>query len=225
MSKEAMKKAAGYKAAELIQNGMQIGLGTGSTVFYFIERLISRCKEGLQIRAIASSKHSYDLAKKGGVPLLDIETITHLDLTVDGADEIDAKKRLIKGGGGALVREKIVAAMSKELIIIIDETKRVFALGKCKLPVEVIPFAKQATLHHIKKAGYTGHFRTQEDKTLYITDNGNYILDIHFENLRDTPEKDHEKLLHIPGVVDTGFFFNLTGRVITGFADGQVVVN
>lgn len=221
---DAIKKAVGYKAAEFVENGMRIGLGTGSTAHYFIERIIQRCKEGLKIHAVASSSRSLEQARKGHIPLLDIDHVASLDLTVDGADEVDAQKRLIKGAGGALVREKIVASMSRELIVIIDESKLVADLGKCKLPVEVIPFARAATVQHIRKAGYNGEFRKSPNGDLYVTDNGNLIYDIHFNETRQQPEKDHETLIHIPGVVDTGFFFNLAGRIIVGFSDGQIVV-
>ena len=224
MSAEAIKKAVGYKAAELVENGMRVGLGTGSTAYYFIERLIQKCKEGLKIHAIASSEKSYSQAKQGGIPMLDIEKVTMLDLTVDGADEIDPQKRMIKGGGGAHVREKIVASMSREMIVIVDESKLVKALGKCKLPVEVLPFAKNAIFDHIEKASYRGEFRKAANGEPFITDNGNLLIDIHFDTLRTHPEQDHETLIHIPGVVDTGFFFNLAGRIIVGFADGQVVM-
>jgi ribose 5-phosphate isomerase A len=224
MSTDAIKKAVGYKAAEFIENGMLIGLGTGSTVFFFIERLIQKYKEGLKIQVIASSDKSFQLAREAKIPMLDIEKVTALDLTVDGADEIDPQKRMIKGGGGAHVREKILATMSHEMMVIVDESKLVPFLGKCKLPVEILPFARNAISHHIGKAGYRGEFRKKTDDSLFITDNGNLIVDIHFDKPRKQPEKDHETLIHIPGVVDTGFFFNLAGRVIVGFADGQVVV-
>jgi ribose 5-phosphate isomerase A len=221
---EAAKKAVGYKAAELIQDGMIVGLGTGSTAFYFIERLITRCKEGLSIKAVASSEKSLQQAQKGGIPIGDINRLKHIDITVDGADEIDPQKRMIKGGGGALVREKIVASMSHELVVIVDESKLVPQLGKAKLPVEVIPFGYSATLNSIEKLGFKGAWRMNADGSLYTTDNQNYIFDIHFDHLCSHPEKDHEALLHIAGVVDTGFFFNLAGRVIVGFFDGQIVV-
>lgn len=224
MTRETIKKAVGYKAAELIEDGMLVGLGTGSTTYFFIERLSERCQEGLSIRAAASSQHSFNQAKLGGVPLVDINTITSLDITVDGADEIDPQKRMIKGGGGAHVREKIIANMSRELLIIIDESKLVPELGTCKLPVEVLPFAHMATLHHIEKAGYKGSFRKAKDGSLFVTDNHNLIIDIHFNKTRQNPEDDHETLIRLPGVVDTGFFFNLAGRIIVGFSDGQIVV-
>ncbi|HEY2810381.1 MAG TPA: ribose-5-phosphate isomerase RpiA [Rhabdochlamydiaceae bacterium] len=224
LSKESAKKGVGYKAAELIKDGMLIGLGTGSTVFYFIERLIQRCQEGLKIQAAASSERSFQQAKHGNIPLIDINIITSVDITVDGADEIDPQKRMIKGGGGALVREKILATMSHELIVIVDESKLVPQLGQCKLPVEVIPFAHLATLRHIEKAGYRGIFRKTQDNKLFSTDNHNFLIDIHFDHPREAPEKDHEVLIHIPGVIDTGFFFHLAGRVVIGFFDGQVTI-
>ncbi len=224
MSIEAIKKAIGYKAAEFVQDGMLVGLGTGSTTFFFIEKLIQRFKEGLKIRVAASSNASYEQAIKGNLPLIDLEQVTSLDLTVDGADEIDPQKRMIKGGGGAHVREKIIAAMSKELVIIVDESKLVSALGKRKLPVEVLPFAKQTTFQHIVKIGYRAEFRCKKNGSLFLSDNGNYIIDIHFPQVLSNPEEIHETLIHIPGVVDTGFFFNLTGRIVIGFFDGQIIV-
>ncbi len=222
--RDAMKQAAGYYAAEFVQDGMRVGLGTGSTAFHLIERLIQRCREGLRIQAVATSRSSLEQARRGHIPLLDIETLTELDLTLDGADEIDPSKRMIKGGGGALVREKIVASMSREMVIIIDASKQVAKLGTCPLPVEIIPFAVQSTLHNIQESGYVGHLRKTPEGQLYRTDNGNYIVDLQFDRPRDTPERDHEILLHIPGVVDTGFFFNLAGRVVIGTSQGEVIV-
>jgi ribose 5-phosphate isomerase A len=224
MKVEEAKKAAGYKAAELIQKGMVVGLGTGTTAHYFIERLAMRCKEGLPVKAVASSKQSLELARQRGIPLENIDKLTHVDITVDGADEIDPQKRMIKGGGGALVREKILANMSRELIIIVDETKCVSQLGKAKLPVEIIPFAPEATRLHIEKLGFKGKWRQNPDHSFYLSDNGNRIFDIHFDHTLSHPEKEHETLSRLPGVVDTGFFFNLAGRVIVAFFDGQIVV-
>ncbi len=224
MHREEIKKSVGYKAAELVQDGMIVGLGTGSTAFYLIERLIQRCQEGLKIKAVASSTRSYSQAASGKIPLIEINEISQIDLTLDGADQIDSQKRMIKGAGGALVREKIVAAMSQEMIILIDESKLVSKLGRCKLPVEIIPFALKSTLHHMQKAGYQGSLRCDKNSQLYVTDNGNHIADIDFKDLREDPERDHETLIHIPGVVDTGFFFHLAGRVVVGFFDGQVVI-
>ncbi|MES2198830.1 MAG: ribose-5-phosphate isomerase RpiA [Chlamydiota bacterium] len=227
MNSEALKKAVGYKAASFIENGMVVGLGTGSTAKYFIEKLIERQKtENLSIKVVASSTRSLELAKEGGLPILDINTITSIDITVDGADEIDSEKRMIKGGGGALLREKIVASMSRELIIIIDESKKSSLLGHKKLPVEVVPFACQSTLHKIQKCGWTAYFRKEceGDTKYYVTDNSNYIIDIYFSHPLEHPEKEHAILKEIPGVVETGFFFHLAGRIITSYHDGQVIV-
>lgn len=221
---EAIKKAVAVKAVQLIQNNMTVGLGTGTTAAYFIEALAQRCQEGLKIQAMASSDASRLLAEKGRIPLLDPHHTVTLDITVDGADEIDDQKRMIKGGGGALVREKIVAAMSRELVIIVDETKVVSQLGKRPLPVEIIPFASSSTIHHLEKLGYQGTLRQDSRGTPYRTDNGNWIWDVHLPALCDTPETIHEQLRRIPGVVDTGFFFHLAGRILIGFFDGQIVV-
>jgi len=224
MSLEIAKKVAGEKAADLVQNGMVVGLGTGTTATYFIHSLIQRCHQGLEIRAVASSHRSFELAKAGGIPLIDINTIHTIDLTVDGADEIDPQKRMIKGGGGALLREKIVAYMSREMIVIVDETKIVNRLGKCKLPVEIIPFGHIATIYKLKQFGYHGELRSLPNHDPYVTDNGNFIYDIQLDPIPSNPLEDHERILQIPGVVETGFFFNLAGRVIIGFLDGQVVI-
>lgn len=224
MGIDTAKKAAGEKAATLIQNDMVVGLGTGSTVFYFIESLIKRCAQGLKIRAVASSIHSLEQAKAGGVPLIEINKITAIDLTVDGADEIDPEKQMIKGGGGALLREKIVATMSREMVVIVDETKCVSRLGKQKLPIEILPFGHSSTVHKLNQLGYRGHLRTTPKNTPYITDNGNYIYDVQLDPTRAHPLEDHEQMKRIPGVLETGFFFNLADRVIIGFLDGRVIV-
>jgi ribose 5-phosphate isomerase A len=215
------KAAAGQKAAELVLNGMSVGLGTGSTAFYFIESLSQRCKKGLKIQAYASSEKSAEQARRLGLVLGNINEITTLDLTIDGADEIDSRKRMIKGGGGALLREKIIASMSSELIIIVDETKVVKDLGAFPLPVEVVPFAHKAIISKLNQRGYYGKLRYFEEG-LYLTDNGNYIFDIEFTAPCSNPEKDHEIIRSIPGVVETGFFFNLAGRVFIGHRDGNV---
>lgn len=224
MSLDDAKKSVGYTAAEFIENGMIVGLGSGTTAAFFIERLAQRCQEGLAIRAVSSSSTSAQLAQKSGVPLTDINEVTTIDITVDGADEIDHQKRMIKGGGGAFVREKIVANMSREMVVIIDESKLVSELGVQKLPVEILPFAHPATALHLQKLGYRGEWRRCSNGSLYITDNNNYIFDIQFVKPCCEPEIEHETILRIPGVVDTGFFFNLAGRIIIGFADGGVVI-
>ncbi len=217
-----MKKTIGYAAANFVENGMLVGLGTGSTVFYFITRLIERVQDGLDIQVVSSSIRSEAQAKDGGILVADINAITSIDLTVDGADEITSEKIMTKGGGGALLREKILANTSYEMVVIVDESKVVEKLGKHPLPVEILPFATEAIIDKIRKLGYQGSLRERNKDSLYVTDNGNYIYDICFESLRDDPKKDHEKLSQIPGVLETGFFFNLAGRVLVGKADGTV---
>ena len=217
---EQAKKAAGQKATELIKRGMIVGLGTGTTAYWFIESLIPLCKK-LNIQAVSSSSASLEQARKGGIPLLDINTITSIDITVDGADEIDPERRMIKGGGGALLKEKIIASMSKEVVIIVDETKLVPKLGKCKLPVEIVPFGVQSTIHKLEKLGFSGALR-KDKNSLYITENGNYIFDIRLDPAKTHPAEDELRIIQIPGVVETGFFLNLATQVIVGFLDGRV---
>lgn len=220
MSQEA-KIAAGRKAAEWIENGMVVGLGSGSTAECFIRSLVERTKKGLRIQAVSSSRASADLAKKGGIELLDINATSHIDITVDGADEIDPLKRMIKGGGGAHLREKILAKNSKEMVVIVDETKLVPSVGRGKLPVEILFFGSPATRAQIEKLGYHGKWRLNPDNTLFITENGNLLFDISFPSPPRSPEQIDTTLRSIPGVLETGFFFRLAGRVIVGYPDGN----
>lgn len=222
-SQSSIKQAIGKAAADLIENDMRVGLGTGSTAACFIEALIERCRQGLKIQAIATSYQSMRQAMQGGIPLVDFDKFSELDITVDGADEIDLQKRMIKGGGGALLREKIVASASHEMIVIVDESKLVKKLGKVPLPIEIVPFGYQATLDKIEKLGYRLSLRMDANQ-LFISDNQNYIADIFFDSPPSNPEKVNEELRTIPGVVETGFFFQLAGRVVIGHADGTIEI-
>lgn len=218
------KKTAADAAAKLIQDGMLVGLGSGSTSAYFIAALSQRCRDGLKIEAVASSSATHRLAQNGGIHLVDPNSLTWLDLTVDGADEVDPQKRLIKGGGGALLREKIIAKMAKEMVVIIDDSKLVSALGAFPLPVEILPFAYKATIHHIESLGLKGTLRQKDDGSLYTTDNNNYIYDIFFDGLIQTPEILENQLSGIPGIIETGLFINIAGRIIVGHDDGTMNV-
>lgn len=218
------KKIAGETAAKLIQDGMLVGLGSGSTSAYFIAALSQRCRDGLKIHAVASSSISHKLAQNGNIPLVDPNKLTWLDITVDGADAVDPQKRLIKGGGGALLREKIIAKMSKDVVIIIDDTKLVSSLGALPLPVEILPFAYKATLHHIESLGLKGKLRQDDAGKHYITDNGNFIIDIFFESPIQAPETLEMALTAIPGVIETGFFIKIADKIIVGYNDGRVNV-
>ncbi len=223
--KEKGKRAAGRAAAAFIEDGMTVGLGTGSTAAYFIERLIERCREEkLKVVALATSERSYAQAKAGGICLYDVNQMNTLDITVDGADEIDHRKRMIKGGGGALLREKIVANMSHEMVVIVDSSKYVEQLGAFPLSIEILPFAYKATLHQLQSLGFNGTLRKNSSGIPYVTDNGNYIVDISLNYPCVNPEQENLKLQSIPGVLETGFFFEMAGRVVIGHSDGHVEI-
>jgi ribose 5-phosphate isomerase A len=225
LSQQQIKKRLGQEAAKLIQKGMHVGLGTGTTSHCFIEALAQRCREEqLNIVTTASSKASSNLALQLGLKVVDLDSIGTLDMTIDGADEVDPQKRLIKGAGGAHLREKIVAAKSEELVIIIDESKLVDQLGKHKLPVEIVPFGHECTKIHLEALGVQATWRQDEQHSLFVTDNSHYLLDLRFPSPLDSPEEWDQVIRSIPGVVETGFFFNLASRILIGFADGQIGV-
>lgn len=217
-----MKERVGCLAAAWVQENSIVGIGTGSTVRYFIEHLSQRCHQGLKIQVVCSSARSYEFAKAQGIPIIESDKITSVDLTVDGADEIDRNYRMIKGGGGALLREKILAYASKKMTVIIDETKLVDQLGKQKLPLELLPFAFPLTIKHINQQGFHGKIRKTKEGAIYYTDNGNMIYDISFNSFSFSPEKENKRLIEIPGVVETGFFFNAATDLLVGHQDGRV---
>lgn len=226
MSQEAIKKRTGVYAADYVKPGMTIGIGSGSTVFYLIEELGLRIKQGLVITAVPTSLQTAQQADKAGIPVSDLDNIDKLLLTIDGADEIDPHGQLIKGGGGALLQEKIVAAASEELIIIADSSKLVQQLGKFPLPVEVIPFGHDQVARRIgtTRACKKISLRQKGDK-VFITDHGHYILDCYCEKIPDPAALDLSLHL-IPGVVETGLFINMANKAIIGYEDGKInVVN
>jgi ribose 5-phosphate isomerase A len=213
-----LKQEVAKKAVEFVKPGMCIGLGTGSTAALFIEEL---CKRKLSIKAASSSERSTEAARAGGIEVVSMDEIEQLDLTIDSADEVDPKGNLIKGGGGALTREKIVASSSKEVIIIVDESKLVPKLGDFGLPIEILPFGLKATLKRLEKLGYRGHVR-KKGEVLYLTDNGNVILDLEPPPYFENPKKHHETLIAQPGVVETGLFFDLPMRILVAYENGEV---
>jgi ribose 5-phosphate isomerase A len=224
MTQDLAKQRAAQRGAEFIEDGQIVGLGTGSTAVHFIDALIERCKKGLQIRVVPSSRHSADRAQRGGLEVLDINSAPRIDITVDGADEIDPKKRMIKGRGGAHVREKILAASSTEMVVIVDESKLVPRLGVGILPVEILFYGSPATRQKIEDLGFEGKWRMNPDGTLFVSENGNLLFDLSFGSPLTDPEREHAKLIQIPGVIDTGFFFGLAGRIIIGYWDGNIKV-
>ncbi|MBJ7449063.1 MAG: ribose-5-phosphate isomerase RpiA [Parachlamydiales bacterium] len=219
--RDLAKQNAAKKAAELIEDGMIVGLGSGSTARYFIQSLIQRCHNGLKIEAVSSSLLSSAMAKDGGIPLINDSIFTKVDLYIDGADEIDLDKNLLKGGGGNLLREKIVATSSHEMIVIVDEKKIVSQLGAFGLPVEITRFGFKSTMLKISDLGFKSVLR-MEDGHPFITDNGNFIVDVPFYPVSKNPHEDDEKIKSVPGVVETGFFFDIAGRIFIGYCDGHV---
>lgn len=223
MSNDEMKKAVAEKAVnEYVKDGMIVGLGTGSTAYYAIKRLGERVKEeGLNITCTATSVRSEELAKEFGLTVLDVDDVTHIDVTIDGADEVDPNMQLIKGLGGALIREKIVAAASQSEVIIVDETKLVETLGtKCPLPVEVLKFGHKKTKYALQLQGCEAKLRTV-DQQPFVTDNGNYIYDCQFESIQN-PFFLESRINVIPGTVDNGLFLNTATTVLVSHKDGTI---
>lgn len=222
MSEEKWKRVAAERAAELVENGMLVGLGSSSTLAEVVEIL---GKREVDADFVASSLATEDLADNLGLRLVSFDGKSHLDLAIDGADEVDPNFFMIKGGGGAHTREKIIASASEEVVIVVDKTKLVRNLGEKKsVPVEVIPYAHKYTAHQLKKLGGDPRLRKSREGGPYITDNGNYILDTKFEPIKNAQELE-SKLNKIPGVVENGIFVNLADRVLVGHEDGCTVLN
>lgn len=217
------KKAAGEKAAEYIKDGMTVGLGSGSTVYWMLKKLSELIEQGLTVKGIPSSLRTEGWAKEFNIPLTDFSEVELLDIAIDGADEIDPDFQLSKGGGGSLVREKIVNAHAKKLIIIADESKMVDELGKFPLPVEVLQFGWQRTADKIAKLGAVPVLREQDGEA-YVSNNGNFILDCAFNSIPD-PKTLHHDLKQLLGVVETGLFIDMTDTVILAGAEGTKVID
>jgi len=218
MDVESLKKLAGEEAAKYVRDGMVVGLGTGSTVKYTILKIGEMVRDGLDIVGIPTSKATENLAKELGIPLGDLGDYDYIDITIDGADEVDRKLNLIKGGGGALLREKMVAYYSKMEIIVVDERKMKEYLGGFPLPVEVVPYGWKRTLKELEKLGCIPKLRERNGE-IYITDNGNYIIDCKFCRI-ENPEELEKCIDNIPGVVESGLFVNMATEVIVGSEDG-----
>jgi ribose 5-phosphate isomerase A len=215
---EPKKKSAGEKAAEYIEEGMVVGLGTGSTASYLIKKLGARVSEGLFIKAVMTSNATEKLASGLNIPLLSVDEVNGIDLMIDGVDEIDSSFNAIKGGGGALFREKLVARLARRIIWILDDTKLVDKIGKFPLPVEILPFGHTHTIKKMKKEGFNPELRISGDD-VYVTDNGNYIADLHLQQPLDIQNLD-ARLKSIVGVLETGLFLNRGERMIIG-TDGK----
>lgn len=217
-----LKLVAARKAVEYVQDGMIVGLGTGSTAKLAVDeigRLVN--DDGYDLMGIPTSKETEGQARQLGIPLTTLDQVESIDLTIDGADEVDPEFRLIKGLGGALLREKIVAYWSKQEIIVVDGSKLVDRLGmKTPIPVEVVPYGHRRTKEALESLGCTAKLRG--DQTAFVTDNGNYILDCKFEVI-ETPLELEYTINNIPGVVENGLFLGMATRVVIGTESGAVV--
>jgi ribose 5-phosphate isomerase A len=222
---DQMKRRAAGAALAHVADGMRLGLGTGSTARHFVELLGERVRAGLKVRCVATSEATAQQAAGVGVSLTDLDDMPELDLTVDGADEIDGQLRLIKGGGGALLREKIVANASRRMIVIADAGKCVARLGAYPLPIEVVPFGLEATRRAIVRAAASAgaggplRLRLRHDGTTFITDEGHHILDAEFASIAE-PEALASAIAAVPGVVEHGLFIGLASVAFIAGADG-----
>jgi len=208
------KQLAAEKSIEFIKEGMILGIGTGSTVFYLINKFAKKVRNGFDVKCVSTSRQTTQLAKSLGIKILDLNKVDHIDLTIDGADEVDKNLNGIKGGGGALLFEKIIAKASDKVIWIVDSTKFVKILGKFPLPVEVVPFGSKNLFKLFKGEGFNPVVRAKDRKN-YITDSGNFIIDLHLNKIGDSVILE-KKLKLISGVVEIGLFNNIADLVIIG---------
>ena len=224
MTADEQKKAAAIAALEYVKAGNKVGLGTGSTANHFITALAEKARGGFDVECVATSRASFQLASGLGLKMTTLEKHAHLDLTVDGADEFDGNYQLIKGGGGALLVEKIVATSSRYMVVIADQSKKVNALGKFPLPVEVVPFGVNATAWKIERAlklcDLKGKMQLRlKDGKPFVTDSGNAIIDVTIGHIPE-PRRLDNLIKSIPGVVDHGLFIDICGIILMGTDDG-----
>jgi len=229
MSSDDLKKQAAARALELVTPGMRLGLGTGSTAKHFVDLLGARVAEGLDVLCVSTSEVTEAQARALSIPMSTLDATPELDLTIDGADEVDRELRLIKGGGAALLREKIVAAASARMVVIADDTKLVERLGRFPLPIEIVPFGMEATrravLAAMAGAGAAGDLvlRRKADGSVLVTDGGHWILDAHLGEIAE-PDALSTALAAIPGVVEHGLFIGLADAAILAGAAGLTVL-
>ncbi|MHB8064617.1 MAG: ribose-5-phosphate isomerase RpiA [Ruminiclostridium sp.] len=219
----SIKKRAGEKAVEFIKDGMVVGLGTGSTVYFSILKLAERIKEGLDIKAVSTSNSTTQLSLKLGIPLIPFNEVDYIDITIDGADEVDGLLNGIKGGGGALLYEKLVATSSKKVIWVVDESKIVDSLGKFPLPVEVVPFAYLQVFRKLRDLDFNPVIRKYKN-SYFITDGQHYIMDLYMQKI-EKPFELERTLKLISGIVDTGLFINIVDTIIIGSEEKVEIIN
>lgn len=215
MAHDEEKEAAGRAAAKLVRDGDVVGLGTGSTAYFAVVALGERVKAGLKMVGIPTSIKTGDLAREVGIRLTTLDEHPAIDITIDGADEVGPKLNLIKGGGGALTREKVIATASKKMVVVADSSKVVAMLGKFPLPVEVIAFARTVVENRIVSLGGSPKVRKKADGSFYVTDNGNQILDCSFGEIED-PAALARVLSDTPGIVEHGLFIGIAKMALVG---------
>ena len=225
MNQDELKAQTGRESVKYIKSGMIVGLGTGSTVRYMVDELGKQVQEGklTNIIGVTTSSRTAKQAKELGITIKDIDDVDHIDLCIDGADEVSDDFQGIKGGGGALLWEKIVANASDKIIWIVDESKLVHKLGKFPLPIEVIPFGSQLVFNRLEKKGYKPSWRMAGDQK-FLTDEKNYIIDLHLGEI-DHPMQLADELIHMVGVVESGLFLNRVNDVIVGTQNGPKVLH
>lgn len=224
MDQNQLKKLVGEKSVEWIKDGMIVGLGTGSTVKFMVDALGKRVQEeGLNIIGVTTSNRTAEQARSLNIPLKSVDEVDHIDLTIDGADEISATFQGIKGGGAALLFEKIVATNSKQVMWIVDESKLSQQLGSFPLPVEVIPYGSQKVFERFEAKGLNPTFRKNADGSMLRTDSQNYIIDLHLKEITD-PHALADYLIKQVGVVEHGLFLDMVNTVIVGRQDGPEVL-
>ncbi len=224
-----LKRAAAARALDYVLDGMKLGLGTGSTAEAFLEALASRVRAGLKVQCAATSERTAEMARALAIPLADLDVLAPLDLVVDGADEADRALTLIKGGGGALLREKIVAASSRCMIVVADASKLVEKLGRYPLPVEVVPFGHATTADRIRRAleglgyGNTPAVLRARDGTTFVTDSGNFIYDLALGEIENAATL-AQALGGVPGVVEHGLFVGIAQKLVIAYADRVEII-
>lgn len=222
---ESLKKAAALRAVEFVRDGMVVGLGTGSTAKHLVMALGEQVRAGMKLRAVPTSLETAELARQVGISLIDTENRWEIDVAIDGADQVDPQFNLIKGGGGALLKEKIVAASAQQFIVMVDQTKQVPALGgSFPLPIEIIPFGWGSTAREIEALTRGRVVLRERNEAPFKTEAGHLILDVHLDRI-DQPAELETALNLIPGVVETGLFVNRTHLLIVGASDGVHILH
>ena len=216
------KQLAAEKSIEFINSGMILGLGTGSTVYFLVKKLAELINDGLSVKCVSTSRQTTELANSLGINIFEFNQVDYIDLTIDGADEVDENLNGIKGGGGALLFEKIAASNSKQIIWIVDSKKFVKTLGKFHLPVEVVQYGYKSLLNKFIDLGYKPVLR-KKDNDIYLTDSGNYIIDLHLNEIQN-PFELEMKIKMLPGVVEVGLFNNIASVVIIGRGESTQII-